>query len=137
MQPLCVLASFLGPVLAHYPFPYFEVRSPAEVEGQYDAVPYDFSTPIYHVDATLNVAVSCPCDWLTSGDSPSADPGSALLVVDGLCSGGCLPISVWCAAALANFSALTVSSRFNLDLIPGEADLAWLLPAGATLTTPR
>lgn len=89
------------------------VYAPPKVSGQYEVTPYGFGPADYDVDADLAVAASCPCDWLASGFVPKNVSRYALLVVDQLCSGDCLPPTVACAASLANFSALLISSEFN------------------------
>eukprot|EP00966_Prymnesium_polylepis_P281601 6506833-Prymnesium_polylepis.1 len=95
------------------------VYHPPEVAGRYEVAHYPFSPPEYRINSELAVAASCPCGWLEAGraapNSSDGLTGRVLLLSSGICSGGCLPFSVACAAALENASGVIVSRRYNED----------------------
>ena len=71
------------------------------------------------VDAPLEIAASCPCDWSLADDATDALAGRVLMLPDAICAhAACSPAHVLCAAAAANASAYVAAcSAFHEDAV--------------------
>ena len=113
------------------------VHAPESVAGAYPAVPFAFAPLVYHVDATLVVASSCPCSWLGAGGAGVGGEliaSRAVLLSPGLCDSYCPAADAACAITLQNASAGLFSVGFNQANSTDDSALAESYRAAANVS---